>query len=371
MYKYVVLLFSLVLFGCSHNNKQDYILFANGVGGSIELAKTNALSNLNNVVFVNIKNNFSLQENLENQKFTQNAQNSIFLYSSGYLKNYDFYNIKSLKKGEYSVDVGLTSQALIDNINYLYTQITPQNYSTMQKYLLTEQRSKINFLLALNGFAKSKDTNVLDDSQVENLLASLEILNRKLDASAILNFNIYPKLQNVKIALNNNIYNAYEDIYLNAGTYTYKIIYDGYVDKLGTIDLKDKDEVVQKVYLQKKLDKKIPIKLAIKNNSSIEAGILNDIMNNLALNNQMEITQTPKYNINIVFNSIEINEISKNFFTIILPVSINIYENNIMKKNMFFNIKYISNRNIDTIPTDFIKAEIQKQADIFFSDLYK
>ena len=83
MYKYIIFLFVLVLFGCSHNNKKDYILFANGSGISLEIAKNNALSNMNNIVFVNVKNLFSSQEKLENQKFTQNAQNNLLLSSNG------------------------------------------------------------------------------------------------------------------------------------------------------------------------------------------------------------------------------------------------------------------------------------------------
>ena len=170
--------------------------------------------------------------------------------------------------------------------------------------------------------------------------------------------------------LNNDVYNAYEDIYLNSGTYTYKISHQGYVEKSGSIKLSDQDNLTYKVYLQKQLDKKIAVSLNINNNSSIKSQILNNIMNNIILNNQMEISNSPQYNINIDFNDIEVNEVSKNFYTIILPISINIYQNNLIKNTIAFNVRYISSKNIKNIPTEFIQKEIQTQSEIFFADLY-
>ena len=370
--KHIIILYLFfIIIGCksSINYNKDYVIIVDGFGDTQVEAQKDALLNLTNSIFVSVKNLFSSYETLQNDQFVKSIKNNLVLESAGYLKNFDFINVKEIKGNKYSLKIALTKEAIKDNIRYLDSQIQLNNIDTMAKYLLVEQRKKLNFLIAFIGYAKSNGIIVVEESHMNELFDTLHKLNLKLDSAAKINFIISPiNIPNVVINMNNNTYEPYNDIYLNTGSYSYKIEAPGYLTNSGIMDIREKDEKILKIYLHKKLDKKIPVLLLLKNSTTINNDDLNKILVDIIINHQVNISSDAKIKIEVSFGEILSNGVAKNFYNINLPVMFMIYDNsNNVLYSKSFNITYINNKEDKNIPINFIQSKLSENINIFFA----
>jgi hypothetical protein len=204
-YMIVVMLILLFLASCaSKNHSVNYILFAKSSGSTLETAQANALASLSNMIFVNIQSSFNSQETLSNNKFDTKALNSVSLSSSGYLKGYTFFDEYKETKNVYTSSVGITLNSLIDNIEFLKSQINEKSYGVVDKYSLIVQRDKLNFLVALLNYAQANKFYEIPQDEYNKYVSLLNDLNIKIQAGARLKFIAYPNdVKGVELLLNN------------------------------------------------------------------------------------------------------------------------------------------------------------------------
>jgi hypothetical protein len=373
----ILLAMAFFIISCSNlynknitKNSNNYFLVAVGEGKTLEISKQNALQLLSQNIFVNIDNYYNSKEELKNNSFSQNIINNTTLKSNIIFLGLDFFN-STYKNGVHIVYVGVSEKSYLSTIDYFISKLNFEKIDSLTKDLLKQELENANNLYALILYA---DANNLKINPITlgslSLLDYINLLKQKNNAQAIIKFDIYPS--NATILLNNNKYDPFKEIFLKAGSYSYKVYADGFVSLEENITLNLGDNTNLVLYLQKKLDKPFLIETKIENFSNLSKDLLLDFIKNIANKNQMIISKNTNNKIEIIVNQEEVATLHSTYKSITISVVINIIINDVVKTYKQ-NISYIFNSNIvniNTIPSAFFFKSIEQNIKQFLATIY-
>lgn len=361
-------------FGCSStsqsNNLNNFVVWSVGSGVSKQSAKNNALENLAKDIFVGVKSSFNSTENLQNNKFNSSYTSNLNLQSYANFVGVSFFNYNQ-KNNSYTVTAGLSKQALLNTINYIYTNLNIDIVNSLDKYKANVELNNVNFLNALLLYAKSKNiaTPQLNFKQY-SITSYTQALQKKVNAQAIVKFVTNHK--NATITLNSKTYKPFTEIYLPSGNFVYAVSLSNYITNTNSINLRNGDNLTLEVYLQKKLSNRVPVRLIVNNATNINTNTILSFLQTVANNNQMEVSKTANNTLTIAIDNVNVAKLSSSYYNLQTNVRITTNINNVIK-TVDIPITYLSSSNVNnyaTLPFNYVQTKILANTKLFFANLY-
>ncbi len=360
------------LFSCAEKNIQQKELILNSIGkGETEQqAQNSAVANLSNQIFVNIESALQSEEVLKNDQFNISVSNTLKLNSKSYFQGLVFYNLKKLNSRKYEVYVGIDEKSIISTISYLFVQINPSEFDSLSRDAMMEKFEKANFLLSLVYYAKSK--NIPTGLSGENLITLKQYiadLDMAIKSNATVKFLVIPNLVDVKLLVDSKPKKPYQNIYLSVGNHSYEASLSGYRSVSKSFNLSLRDNIQYTIHLQKKLITDIPVSIIINNRSGISDSELRQLIEKVAINNQMYVVDKSENHIEVDFSKIHKDTSLKNFAVNIIDVTFKVLING-KKQGTSVSIKYLAKEGTEEIPTTHINKQLDENLGSFLARIY-
>ena len=261
-------------------------LIADGSGKTKDLARANALANLSQQILVNVSSATRSSVTTDNDSVERSAETEVSLQSNISFQGVEFSEFKKKFRGDWSVNVSLTDDALKQTIYYLAERL-PKNVDGLTSLQVTRGHEEVEQLQALLHFSRQQKRPVSGQG-------SIEARARKVSDALKLrvgNYGWVRFLPPTNVNFDDNFIIEIDDaqiktavkVFLTVGEHRYRILRENYATEEGRLRISRGREERANLFLVKlpsdPIRLKIDVQTELPNAKKIIEDALTEILN--------------------------------------------------------------------------------------------